>query len=79
MAHPHDEPEAIAPYIQDHDVLLENHGALTLGADLIGAYYKMETVELFAKINPWLISSAGRGRSRRRTSISSSNSAAITA
>ena len=45
-------PEAIAPYIQDHDaVLLENHGALTLGADLIGAYYKMETVELFAKIN----------------------------
>ncbi len=45
-------PEAIAPYIQDHDaVLLENHGALTVGADLIGAYYKMETVELFAKIN----------------------------
>lgn len=45
-------PEAIAPYIQEHDaVLLENHGALTVGADLIDAYYKMETLELFAKIN----------------------------
>ncbi len=45
-------PEAIAPYIQEHDaVLLANHGALTLGADLIDAYYKMETLELFAKIN----------------------------
>jgi hypothetical protein len=45
-------PEAIAPYIQEHDaVLLENHGALTLGANLIDAYYKMETLELFAKIN----------------------------
>ena len=45
-------PGAIAPYIQEHDaVLLENHGALTLGADLIDAYYKMETLELFAKIN----------------------------
>ncbi len=45
-------PEAIAPYIQNHDaVLLANHGALTVGADLIDAYYKMETLELFAKIN----------------------------
>lgn len=45
-------PEAIAPYIQEHDaVLLENHGALTLGANLMDAYYKMETLELFAKIN----------------------------
>jgi L-fuculose-phosphate aldolase len=35
-----------------HDaVLLQNHGALTVGADLITAYYRMETLELFAKIS----------------------------
>ena len=31
--------------------LLQNHGALTVGADLITAYYRMETLELFAKIS----------------------------
>ncbi|MBE5040497.1 class II aldolase/adducin family protein [Ructibacterium gallinarum] len=45
-------PEAIAPYLGEHDaVLLMNHGALTVGADLITAYYRMETMELFAKIS----------------------------
>lgn len=45
-------PEAIAPYLGEHDaVLLANHGALTVGVDLITAYYRMETLELFAKIN----------------------------
>ena len=45
-------PEAIAPYLVDHDVLLlENHGALTVGSDLLTAYYRMETLELFAKIS----------------------------
>ena len=44
-------PEAIAPYLAQHDVLLlQNHGALTVGCDLITAYYRMETLELFAKI-----------------------------
>ena len=45
-------PEAIAPYLDEHDVLLlQNHGALTVGADLITAYYRMETLELYAKIS----------------------------
>ena len=45
-------PDAIAPYLQDHDVmLLQNHGALTVGSDLITAYYRMETLELYAKIS----------------------------
>lgn len=45
-------PEAIAPYLKDHDaLLLQNHGALTVGCDLITAYYRMETLELFAKIS----------------------------
>jgi len=44
-------PDAVAPYLQDHDcVLLENHGALTVGSDLMSAYYRMETLELFAKL-----------------------------
>lgn len=45
-------PDAIAPYLGEHDaVLLQNHGALTVGADAITAYYRMETLELFAKIS----------------------------
>lgn len=47
----HEVPDAIEPYLNDHDVmLLENHGALTMGADLITAYYRMESLELWAKI-----------------------------
>lgn len=43
-------PEAIAPYLPEHDVLLlQNHGALTVGSDLITAYYRMESLELCAK------------------------------
>lgn len=45
-------PEAIEPYLQEHDVmLLTNHGALTVGADLTTAYYRMETLELQAQIS----------------------------
>src|SRR5262249_14800446 len=45
-------PEAVGKYIKAHDgMLLANHGALTVGADLFGAYYKMETIEHFAKIS----------------------------
>lgn len=45
-------PEAIAPYLGEHDaVLLQNHGALTVGVDVITAYYRMETLELFAQIS----------------------------
>jgi L-fuculose-phosphate aldolase len=45
-------PDAIRKYIRAHDgMLLANHGALTVGADLFGAYYKMETIEHFAHIS----------------------------
>lgn len=45
-------PDAIAPYLQEHDVvLLANHGALSVGADVLTAYYRMETLELYAKIS----------------------------
>lgn len=45
-------PDAITPYLPNHDVLLlQNHGALTVGCDLITAYYRMETLELYAKIS----------------------------
>jgi L-fuculose-phosphate aldolase len=45
-------PEAVRKYVKAHDgMLLANHGALTLGADLFAAYYKMETIEHFAHIS----------------------------
>jgi L-fuculose-phosphate aldolase len=45
-------PEAVRKYIKAHDgMLLANHGALTVGGDLYSAYFKMETVEHFAKIS----------------------------
>ncbi len=44
-------PDRIRPYIKNSDaILLENHGALTLGSDLFNAYYKMETLEHTASI-----------------------------
>ena len=44
--------DAVAPYVRLHDgLLLANHGALALGRDLFGAYYKMETIEHFARIS----------------------------
>src|SRR6187431_2455079 len=45
-------PDAVRKYIRAHDgMLLANHGALTVGSDLFAAYYKMETIEHFAKIS----------------------------
>ena len=44
-------PDAIEPYLKEHDVmLLENHGALAVGSDVITAFYRMESLELWAKI-----------------------------
>lgn len=44
-------PDRMRPYIKNSDViLLENHGALTLGGDLLNAYHKMETLEHTASI-----------------------------
>ena len=45
-------PAAVRQYIRTHDgLLLANHGALTVGHELFAAYYKMETIEHFAKIS----------------------------
>ncbi len=44
-------PENIREHIKKSDaILLENHGALTLGTDLLNAYHKMETLEHTANI-----------------------------
>ncbi|MBC7326925.1 class II aldolase/adducin family protein [bacterium] len=44
--------EAIRPYIKNRNaVLLENHGAFTVGDSPIQAYYRMETLEHYAKIS----------------------------
>ena len=44
-----DSIEEYLPYV--NQVLLENHGALTWGADLLSAYHKMESVEFYAELS----------------------------
>jgi L-fuculose-phosphate aldolase len=45
-------PAAVRKYIKAHDgMLLANHGAVNCGTDVMSAYYKMETIEHFAKIS----------------------------
>lgn len=45
-------PAAVRRYIKAHDgLLLANHGALAVAADLFAAYYRMETIEHFATIS----------------------------
>jgi L-fuculose-phosphate aldolase len=42
---------ALEPFVPHYDaLLLANHGAVSCGADLLTAFYRMETVEHFAKI-----------------------------
>ena len=44
--------DAVSRYIKAHDgLLLANHGALTIAEELFAAYYKMETIEHFARIS----------------------------
>ena len=44
-------PDSVEPYTEYFDqVLLANHGALTWGQDLMSAYYRMESVEFYAKL-----------------------------
>lgn len=44
-------PDAIEPYIkQSNVVLMANHGIVAVGDNIMQAYYRMETVEHFAKI-----------------------------
>ena len=44
--------DAVARFIKTHDgLLLANHGALTVAKELFAAYYKMETIEHFARIS----------------------------
>lgn len=43
--------DRLIPYLQEYDAfILENHGTVTVGTDLIKAYYKTETLEYNAKI-----------------------------
>jgi L-fuculose-phosphate aldolase len=44
-------PEAVSREIPDCDaLLLANHGAMTVGASVMQAYYRMETLEMYARI-----------------------------
>jgi L-fuculose-phosphate aldolase len=44
-------PDAVVKEIPDCEaVLLSNHGALTVGADVMQAYYRMEVLEMYARV-----------------------------
>ncbi len=44
-------PRALERFLKEHDgFILTNHGVLTLGRNLFEAFYRMETVEHYAKI-----------------------------
>lgn len=44
--------DSIRPVVKDHDtVLLANHGAMTLGRDVLAAYHRMEALEQLARIS----------------------------
>lgn len=44
-------PDSIAPYVNEYNgVLLANHGALTWGSDVFQAYYRLESLEYYAKV-----------------------------
>ena len=44
-------PNSLIPYIDNHDaVLLQNHGALTVGVNLMKACFNMESLEFNAKV-----------------------------
>jgi L-fuculose-phosphate aldolase len=47
----HEISDPIRQFVKDHDAfLLQNHGATTVGTDVMNAYFKMETLEHFARI-----------------------------
>jgi L-fuculose-phosphate aldolase len=42
--------ESIAPFVEDYDaIILAHHGAITMGPDIWEAFYKMETLEHYAR------------------------------
>lgn len=44
-------PDSITPFVHGYNgVLLANHGALTWGGDIYQAFYRLETLEYYAKI-----------------------------
>jgi L-fuculose-phosphate aldolase len=44
--------ESLEPLVQNYDaILLANHGVVTCGADLLTAFFRMDTVEHFAQVS----------------------------
>ncbi|GAB6933969.1 class II aldolase/adducin family protein [Calditerricola satsumensis] len=61
--------EAVRPYLADFDaLLLENHGAVTMGPDLERAHQKMESLEMAARIR-WIARTLGTERQLTRDEV----------
>jgi L-fuculose-phosphate aldolase len=62
-------PESIEGVVTRSDAfLLRNHGVMTVGSDVLGAYHKMETVEHFAHIS-FLAGQLGRVKHLTRDEV----------
>ena len=47
-----DVPESVAPFVKDHNVaLVGNHGALSWGSNIEEAFFRMDSLEHFCRIN----------------------------
>lgn len=48
-------PDSVEPFLEEHDaILLAHHGALTVGDTLTRAYFRMESLEMFAKTSLYI-------------------------
>ena len=54
-------PDSIAPYVRDYNaLLLANHGAVTWGASLMEAWYRLESTEHYAMVIMYSINIIGK-------------------
>jgi L-fuculose-phosphate aldolase len=64
-------PDAVAPYCRDYNaVLLANHGALSWGASLMEAFFRLEAMEHYALILLYTGSIIGKAESLNREQLS---------
>lgn len=62
--------DSIAHYVQDHNaILLANHGAVTWGASLMDAWYRMEATEHYAMIIMYTNNIIGKANALSRDQI----------
>lgn len=63
-------PESVAPYVRNYNaVLLANHGAVTWGASLTEAWYRLEAVEHYATVTMYSMNVIGKANALSRDQV----------